>query len=67
MTRRNGGYLDRGRGRFDVSPLILARVFRRRRAVSCESCGVTVIDGHDACYELARVSCPQCFLERLEA
>ena len=27
MTRQNGGYLDRGRGRFGVSPSILARVF----------------------------------------
>jgi len=27
VTRQNRGYLDRGRGRFDVSPSILARVF----------------------------------------
>ena len=67
VTRQNGGYLDSGRGRFDASPSILARVFRRRRAVLCESCGIKVIDGRDACYELARVSCPACFLERLEA
>jgi hypothetical protein len=34
MTRQNEGYLDSGRGRFDVSPLILVRVFLCRLAVS---------------------------------
>jgi hypothetical protein len=33
MTRQNGGYLDSGRGRFDASPLILARLFLYRLAV----------------------------------
>jgi hypothetical protein len=33
----------------------------------CEHCHAVVIDGIDACYELAAVSCEACWLARCDA
>jgi hypothetical protein len=33
----------------------------------CEQCQAVVVDGIDACYELAAVSCEACYLARCDA